>query len=119
VVSPVGILQEDLSRLQDLLPKLFQMSDNKMKVLQTTEKINEVSLITHVFVVVRLSRADNVKDKGKSAWPSGTFRVTLYGRRSAAHRAFATKKHQLRPRRAYHYDPITTRDTLLIFRVWA
>jgi hypothetical protein len=35
-------------------------------------------------------------------------------------------KHQLRPagaqtpgsRRAYHYDPITTRDTILIFRVW-
>jgi hypothetical protein len=28
---------------------------------------------------------------------SGTFRVTLYGRRLAAHRAFGTKKHQLRP----------------------
>jgi hypothetical protein len=26
--------------------------------------------------------------------PSGTFRVTLYGRRSAAHREFVTKKHQ-------------------------
>jgi hypothetical protein len=29
--------------------------------------------------------------------PTGTFRVTLYGRRLAAHRAFVTKKHQLRP----------------------
>jgi hypothetical protein len=34
---------------------------------------------------------------------------------------YVTKKHQLHQtlavRRAYHYDPITTRDTLLIFRV--
>jgi hypothetical protein len=28
---------------------------------------------------------------------SGTFCVTLYGRRPATHRAFVTKKHQLRP----------------------
>jgi hypothetical protein len=31
---------------------------------------------------------------------SGTFRVTLYGRRLAAHRAFVTKNHQLRLRAA-------------------